>query len=56
MKKRSICALKYYEYRFMKRYFLSFRSPTYVGQALPNDAIIKIKEFYKDLKTKRTFN
>lgn len=55
MQNKSICALKHYGYRFMRRNFLSFRIPIHVGQALLDDAIIKIKEFYKNLKIKRGF-
>jgi hypothetical protein len=40
----------------MKRYFLFFRTPKHIGQVLPEDTIIKIKEFYNDFKIKRTFN
>lgn len=40
----------------MKRNFLSFRILIHVEQALLDDVIIKIKEFYKDLKIKRGFN
>ena len=40
----------------MKRYILFFRTPKHVGQVLPEDTIIKIKEFYNDFKIKRTFN
>jgi hypothetical protein len=52
-KNKSINALKHYVYRFMQRYFLSFRVSTHVGQIIPADALNKIKEFYKDLKIKR---
>ena len=55
-KNKSINALKHYVYRFMQRYFLSFRVATHVGQIIPADALNKIKEFYKDLKIKRAFN
>lgn len=40
----------------MQRYFLSFRISTHIGQIMPTNALNKIKEFYKDLKVKRTLN
>lgn len=42
-------------YRFMERYYLTFRTGDHIGQMLPNDALEKFNQFRQDIINKRMF-
>lgn len=46
--------LRHYVHRFMNNYYLTFRSPTHIGQLLPNCEFV-VNEFYKDSRAKILF-
>ena len=46
-------SLRVWVYRFMKRYTLSFRSSTHIGQKMPDNAVKEVKKFFKKIIKER---
>ena len=46
-------SLRVWVYRFMKRYTLSFRSSTHIGQKMPENAVKEVKKFFKKVIKER---
>ena len=46
-------SLRVWVYRFMKRYTLSFRSSTHIGQKMPENAVKEVKKFFKKIIKER---
>ena len=46
-------SLRVWVYRFMKRYTLSFRSSTHIGQKMPKNAVKEVKKFFKKIIKER---
>ena len=46
-------SLRVWVYRFMKRYTLSFRSSTHIGQKMPDNVVKEVKKFFKKVIKER---